>query len=156
MTKPDQAVWLDVLSQLRKKYPHVCRQWFEELEPIGMLGGVFRVRIDQEVRQRYLQRECAQAFTDALQAVTGALISVRFVGPDDDLASANGSTPQRHHGLHTTQNAPHSSSHNGSPLSPVDPQAPASSSTSPIAVPARGGLRKCLSALIFLGCGGKI
>lgn len=78
MTKPDQVVWLDVLSYLRANYPEQCRQWFEELSPLGADQGVFRVRVDGMVRLRYLERQCAPLFTEALQSVTGRLLPVKF------------------------------------------------------------------------------
>jgi chromosomal replication initiator protein len=84
MTKPDRAVWLDVLSHLRAKHPQICRQWFDEIEPIALDAGVFKVRVDQEIRQKYLARECGAAFTEALQAVTGALVAVRFVSGEEE------------------------------------------------------------------------
>lgn len=68
----------------------MCRQWFDEIRPMGLEGGVFRVRVDQEVRQRYLQRQCAAQFTEALQAATGALVSVLFLGPDDGASQSTG------------------------------------------------------------------
>lgn len=83
MAKPDLQVWHDVLSYLRSNHADMCRQWFEEIDPVGMEGGVYLARVEQSVRQRYLQRQCAIQFNEALQSVTGRLISVRFVGPDD-------------------------------------------------------------------------
>jgi len=83
MTKPDGVVWSDVLSYLRTRHAHLCRQWFDEIEPVGVVAGVFYARVPNTVRQRYLEREGAEPFTEALQAVTGALLSVRFLGPDE-------------------------------------------------------------------------
>ncbi|MBL8746299.1 MAG: chromosomal replication initiator protein DnaA [Phycisphaerae bacterium] len=83
MAKPDHVVWHDVLSYLRGHHPDMCRQWFEEIDPVGIEGGVYLARVDQSVRQRYLHRQCTPQFTDALQAVTGRLVSIRFLGPDD-------------------------------------------------------------------------
>ena len=88
MANPDRAVWLDVLSCLRTTHPDVCRQWFEDLEPLGADNGVFRVRAAQVVHQRYLQKQCAQCFTEALQSVTGRLGAVQFLGPDDEVGRA--------------------------------------------------------------------
>ncbi len=106
MAKPDHVVWHDVLSYLRSHHPDTCRQWFEEIDPVGMEGGVYLARVDQSVRQRYLQRQCAPQFTDALQAVTGRLVSVRFLGPDD---AELGATPNGsgHESAAATAHAPH-------------------------------------------------
>lgn len=95
MAKPDQAVWHDVLSYLRRNHPDMCRQWFEEIEPAGVVGGVFLARTDRDVRQRYLQKQCAAQFTEGLQAVTGRLLPIRFLGPADaPKPSSNGSLVQ--------------------------------------------------------------
>jgi len=83
MANPDRAVWLDVLSYLRRAHPQACRQWFDELEPVGFAGGVFKLRVNQVVHLRYLQKACSELFRDALQTVTGQLLSVSFVGPED-------------------------------------------------------------------------
>ena len=92
MASPDRVVWLDVLSHLRKTQPDACRQWFDDLIPVSSDGGVFRVRVDQPVHQRYLQKQCAPLFNEALQIVTGRLLTVRFIGMDEEApaARANG------------------------------------------------------------------
>lgn len=77
---PDQLVWRDVLAYLKRHHPDMCRQWFEDLEPLGPNEGVFRVRVHQPVHLRYLAKQCADRFTEALQAVTARLLPVRFVG----------------------------------------------------------------------------
>src|SRR5690606_11504844 len=84
MSKPDHVVWVDVLSYLRSRRPDICRQWFDEIEPVGVSGGVYLTRIPHPIRRKYLQRECAEAFNEAVQAITGALITVRFLGPEDE------------------------------------------------------------------------
>lgn len=82
MTKPDDVVWSDVISFLRTSHPGICRQWFEEIEPVGVRNGVFEARVHDRIRREYLQRECVEPFTDALQECTGRLMSVQFVGPN--------------------------------------------------------------------------
>ncbi len=117
MTKPDQAVWLDVLSYLRARHPAMCRQWFEEIDPIGVSAGVFHARISQSVRQRYLQRECAQQFNEALQAVTGSLVSIRFVCETDEIEEPrNGAARPAPVNGHSKP-APHRNGHGNRPES---------------------------------------
>jgi len=82
MANADAAVWSDVLSYLRRNHPGICRQWFEEIEVAGAENGVFTVRVPRAVRQNYLERECAQYFNEALQHVTGRLITIRFGEPE--------------------------------------------------------------------------
>ncbi len=87
MANPDRAVWLDVLSYLRRAHPHACRQWFDDLEAVGIAGGVFKLRVSQHVHLRYLKKACTELFRDAIQSVTGQLLSVSFVGPDEEVAA---------------------------------------------------------------------
>ncbi|MSR18229.1 MAG: chromosomal replication initiator protein DnaA [Phycisphaerales bacterium] len=68
-----------ILLHLRTQHPDVCRHWFDEINPISIESGVLRFLVTQPVRLRYLQRSCAQAFTEAVQSATGRLLAVRFV-----------------------------------------------------------------------------
>jgi chromosomal replication initiator protein len=83
MPDPDARVWSDVMAHLRKHHPALCRNWFDEIESLGVAGGVMRLRAQSVVHRDYLQRQCLEPFTDAVRAVTGHLISVRFAGPED-------------------------------------------------------------------------
>ncbi len=84
MGDPDRKIWDDVLAYLRSSHPVVCRQWFRELEPLGIASGAFGVRAHSALHQNYLRRECLAAFNDAVRSATGQLIGVRFLGPEDD------------------------------------------------------------------------
>jgi len=77
-----------MLAHLRDEQPTLCRQWFEEIEPLGMAGGVLRLRAHSRVHRDYLERQCLSPFNDAAQTVSQRLISVQFLGPDDDDALA--------------------------------------------------------------------
>lgn len=83
MRKNAQPI-LDLKSQLdaylRKNHPEICRHWFDEIEPLGIDGGVVTLLVSEPVRRQYLQRTCAARFTEAVQALTGQLLAVRFVG----------------------------------------------------------------------------
>jgi chromosomal replication initiator protein len=85
MADPDARVLGGVLSHLRAAHPAICRQWFEELEPLGVSQGVIRFRALSAVHRDYLQRHCLQHFNEAVQAVTGHLLTVRFLGPEDPI-----------------------------------------------------------------------
>lgn len=87
MSDPDRRIWDDVLAYLRSSHPVVCRQWFRELEPLGIASGAFGVRAHSGLHQNYLRRECLDAFNDAVRSATGQLIGVRFLGPDDDASA---------------------------------------------------------------------
>lgn len=84
MANPDHKIWLDVLSYLRSHHPDMCRQWFEEIEPLGANEGVFRARVGNPVHLRYLSRQCTDRFTEALQSVTGRLLTLRFIGEGEE------------------------------------------------------------------------
>lgn len=93
MANPDRAVWADVLSYLRRAHSHACRQWFDDLEPVGIAGGIFKIRVGQHVHLRYLRNACTDLFRDAVQGVTGQLLTVSFVGPDEQQDAPASPTP---------------------------------------------------------------
>jgi len=80
MTSADHTIWLQVLTYLRERRPDICRQWFEELEPLGVANGVYRIAAHHDARRGYLDRECHDGFEEAIRSVTGNLLTVRFVG----------------------------------------------------------------------------
>lgn len=77
---------------MRKAQPAICRQWFEELEPVGVAAGVLYIRAHSPVHRDYLHRACSAPFNEAAQTATGRLISVRFLGPSDDMPSVERSS----------------------------------------------------------------
>ena len=94
MANADAALWSDVLVYLRKNHPGVCRQWFEEIEVAGADGGVFSVRVPKQVWQQYLERECTSLFNDALQSITGRLVTIRFGEPARRASGADTDRPR--------------------------------------------------------------
>jgi chromosomal replication initiator protein len=75
----DPALWRDIMGYLRRRHGSICRQWFEQLEPVQFEGGLLQVATDNTVQQRYLQSKCRAQFTEAAQNVTGRLVAVEFV-----------------------------------------------------------------------------
>ena len=71
-----------MLNYLRRNHADMCRQWFEELEPLWLDAGVLQIRVSNQVQQNYLRANCAEAFREAAQDATGALIGVTFVTGD--------------------------------------------------------------------------
>jgi chromosomal replication initiator protein len=67
------------MQYLHQRHPQVCRQWFEELEPVTLDSGVLRVRAGNAVQQNYLQRRCLDHFIEAAQAITKNLVAICFV-----------------------------------------------------------------------------
>ena len=101
MAKVDTALWRDIMDYLRRRHAPICRQWFESLEPLELDSGLLRIYTANSVQQNYLQNKCRDPFTEAAQAVTGALVVVQFVtGADPRPMTAPSSASQtdlRHH-----------------------------------------------------------
>lgn len=87
MADPDRTIWDGMFAHLRANRPSLCRHWFEQIEPLGLNAGVLHLRAHSSVHCEYLQRLCSEPFMDAAQAVSGRLMSVRFLGPEDDVRS---------------------------------------------------------------------
>ena len=83
MTDPDRQVWSNLLTDLRTNHTSAWRKWFDDLEPLGIHGGSMLIRTRSDVHRDYLRRDCLDAFNEALQSVTGQLLSVRFLDPAD-------------------------------------------------------------------------
>ncbi len=77
-----------MLAHLKSAHPEICRQWFEEIEPVGINGGVLRLRAHSLIHRDYLQRTCLEPFNDAARTISQRLISVQFLGPSDEVEPA--------------------------------------------------------------------
>jgi len=84
MQKIEPAFRESLVDYLRKNHSDICRHWFDDIEPSEIRDGVLRLVVREPVQLRYLQRCCGTHFTEAAQNVTGRLLVVRFVSPDDD------------------------------------------------------------------------
>lgn len=85
MSETDRKLWDRMLAYLRAEHPDICRQWFEEIEPLGTHGGTLHLRAQSRVHRDYLRRQCADAFSDAARNASGHLLSVMFLGPDEQV-----------------------------------------------------------------------
>ena len=115
----------DVLAHIRTEHPSVARRWFDELEPLGFSAGAFGVRAQSELHRDYLRRNGLDAFNDAIRSVTGQLVAVRMLGPDDqwDNASKNErSTKERADAASSTQDPQPQHTHEGGRPAPPAPQ----------------------------------
>jgi chromosomal replication initiator protein len=101
MKDADAALWPDMLSYLRTRHADICRQWFEQIEELGANAGVLTLRTSSDIQKSYLERQCADRFDEAVQDVTGRLLSVQFIGPRDPApASLNGGARRHREAAH--------------------------------------------------------
>lgn len=84
MSEADRQLWQGMLAHLRRHHAALCRQWFEELQPLTIVGGALSLRATSDLHRDYLRRVCADAFNDSARAVSGHLLSIRFLGPDEE------------------------------------------------------------------------
>ncbi len=84
-----QSVWNDVLVYLQQMHSPLVRQWFHELVPQDMTGGLLTVRCSTAIQQQYVAVKCRDMFTEAVQAVTGKLVSVNFTCGTSAVAAVN-------------------------------------------------------------------
>ncbi|MDX1564409.1 MAG: chromosomal replication initiator protein DnaA [Phycisphaeraceae bacterium] len=78
MAISDPSLWRDMLAHLRRHHAAICRQWFDELEPLALENGLLRILAQNPIQQNYLQNRCIEPFNDAAQSASGALLAVRF------------------------------------------------------------------------------
>jgi chromosomal replication initiator protein len=87
MSRLDPGFRVSLNGYLRKHHSELCRHWFDDIEPLDVQGGVLRLVVREPVQLRYLQRCCVPQFTEAAQALTGRLLAVRFIGPEEAMES---------------------------------------------------------------------
>jgi chromosomal replication initiator protein len=83
MSRLDPGFRVSLNGYLRKHHSDLCRHWFDDIEPLDVQAGVLRLVVREPVQLRYLQRCCVPQFTEAAQAITGRLLAVRFIGPEE-------------------------------------------------------------------------
>ena len=97
---PEMTLQQDLITYLRHHHGNMCRQWFDDIEPIGVVNGVLRLLVNEPVQLRYLQRVCTDQFSEAAQAITGRLLSVHFVGSEEDRVPSATDLPSENMGVH--------------------------------------------------------
>jgi chromosomal replication initiator protein len=93
MSKLGTGLWQEMMGYMRRRHAPICRQWFDELQPIKLDSGLLQIQTANSVQQAYLQNKCRDQFTEAAQMATGALVAVRFVYLTDPAARQNGREP---------------------------------------------------------------
>jgi chromosomal replication initiator protein len=95
MIATDRQIWSGMLTHLKTHNAALCRQWFEEIEPLGIAGGVLRLRAHSLIHRDYLQRQCLDPFKDAACSASQRLLTVQFFGPDDEVERVREEPPAR-------------------------------------------------------------
>jgi len=101
MAQVDPTLWRDMMAYLRTRHASICRQWFEQLEPVNLDSGLLSISTETVVQRDYLQRKCIEQFNEAAQAITEKLVVVRFYTHQEaaqlarpaEPASAGGASP---------------------------------------------------------------
>ena len=71
---------LDLLARIKVDHPTMCRRWFDDIRVVGIIDGSVHVQVGEPIQLKYLQKCCAQQFSEAAQSVTGRLLGVVFFG----------------------------------------------------------------------------
>ena len=88
MMGSDRQLWSGMLAHLEAQHAALCRRWFSEIKPLGIDGGVLRLRAQTNIHRDYLQRQCADAFNDAARTASERLLAIQFLGPEDEIERA--------------------------------------------------------------------
>jgi len=72
-------IWDKVLRHFQKHHHQYWRNWFEQIEPIGLNNGVLRVGVPELSWQQYLRQTCNDSLKEAAQHITGHLISLEYI-----------------------------------------------------------------------------
>jgi len=67
-----------VLDRVRSLDPGHTRRWFDDLTVLHLDGGSLGIGCPDQAQLEYLQDQCKEAFTRAVQQVTGHLVVVDF------------------------------------------------------------------------------
>ena len=75
-------IWDKVLRHLQKHHSQYWRNWFEQLEPLSLDNGQFRVGVPEWNWLQYLKHSCNGALIEAAQRITGHLITIEYLHTD--------------------------------------------------------------------------
>lgn len=96
--------WPALLDAVRADFPELYRTWFQDL-PSGILeAGQLVVTVEDRAKLRFLRDMCTAAFLQTAMALTGHLVSVCFVAPNELPRTASWAEPN--HSLSETPLSP--------------------------------------------------
>jgi len=84
MSSSSESIWGDILAFVRSRHAAASRGWFSQLQPGSLAGGELTVRVPDDAQLEYLERHCLRLFVEAAQAVTGHLVSLRFLSATEE------------------------------------------------------------------------
>jgi chromosomal replication initiator protein len=79
MNRLSESVWSDILSYVRKHHHDVCPGSVGRLDAGVLNHGVLTVMVSDALLCEQLKSDAGRCFAEAAQAVTGHLVTVRFV-----------------------------------------------------------------------------
>src|SRR5580765_2743066 len=79
MSTLSDRVWSDILIKLRHQNPELVRPWFNALDAIDINNGIIRIPTSDAAQYADLTQSCQSAITSAAQAVTGRLVTIKFM-----------------------------------------------------------------------------
>jgi chromosomal replication initiator protein len=86
-------IWDKVLRYLHKYHSDCWRSWFEQIEPVSLENGLLRVTTQERSWMQYLQqKECNEHLKDAIQHITGRLISIEVDMSDQPIEETQASS----------------------------------------------------------------
>jgi chromosomal replication initiator protein len=77
-------IWDKVLRYLQMNYSQHWRNWFEQIEPMGLENGCLRIGVHDRACLQYLKQICNDSLKEAAQQITGHLISLEYVLTDPE------------------------------------------------------------------------
>lgn len=71
-------LWNQTFEYLRQFHAPIVRIWFSELTPTDFSSGMLTLACQTIIQKRHLLHNCKEIFTQAVQAVSGRLVTVHF------------------------------------------------------------------------------
>ncbi|MFO0837207.1 MAG: chromosomal replication initiator protein DnaA [Phycisphaerae bacterium] len=95
MSDGTAIAWPDLLRTFRADFPGLYRNWLEQISDATLAAGEWRVVVADPIQLGYLRDTCREAFARSAMTLTGRLVGVRFVTPDDALTATATSAEER-------------------------------------------------------------
>jgi chromosomal replication initiator protein len=94
-----ENIFTDILDRAKTLDPVNTRNWFDNLSPVRLTGGLLEIKCPDEACAQFLQDNCRNAFIKAAQQITGHLVTVQF-SPNGHRPGSNGEQYREKSTLH--------------------------------------------------------